>query len=453
MRVCKFGGAPLADGAAIRKMERILKREPERRVLVPSAPGKRDGRDEKITDLLYACQAAAAAGRNFGHLFDRVAERYREIAHALGLPPPDSDLRAVYAGLKDGRDAAWAASRGEWLCGRLLARYLDWPFVDAAEVIRFDTAGRLKFQETMELLRHRLRGGGVLPGFYGAEENGAIHTFARGGSDITGALAAAALNADVYENFKDVAGVFAADPAIVPGARCVADMTYRELRALSRLGAQVISEAAVAPVRAAGVPLNIRPADDPSHPGTWVHAAFGGDVPRVTGVTGRGGLTLWRLEGIEKGPEMARAALNSDLPLERLALDAGLKVILCVGENLQEREAGKHFEVVTEQTKAVLYNFTAQEMASVVIAYEPVWAIGTGKTASAEQAQEIHACIRSVIEEKFGPDVAQDMTILYGGSCKPSNAKELFAQKDIDGGLIGGAALKAEDFLGIAAAF
>ena len=137
----------------------------------------------------------------------------------------------------------------------------------------------------------------------------------------------------------------------------------------------------------------------------------------------------------------------------RLALAAGLKVILCVGENLEEREAGKHFEVVTEQTKAVLYNFTAEEMAKVVIAYEPVWAIGTGKTATAEQAQEIHACIRSVVAEKFGVDVAQDMTILYGGSCKPSNARELFAQKDIDGGLIGGAALKAEDFLGIATAF
>ena len=137
----------------------------------------------------------------------------------------------------------------------------------------------------------------------------------------------------------------------------------------------------------------------------------------------------------------------------RLALAAGLKVILCVGENLDEREAGKHFEVVTAQTKAVLYNFTAQDMAHVVIAYEPVWAIGTGKTATAEQAQEIHACIRGVIEERFGAQVAQDMTILYGGSCKPSNAKELFAQKDIDGGLIGGAALKAEDFLGIATSF
>ena len=137
----------------------------------------------------------------------------------------------------------------------------------------------------------------------------------------------------------------------------------------------------------------------------------------------------------------------------RLALEAGLKVILCVGENLDEREAGKHFAVVTEQTKNVLYNFTAEDLKHVVIAYEPVWAIGTGKTATAAQAEEIHACIRNVIAEKFGLDVAEDMTILYGGSCKPSNAKELFAEKDIDGGLIGGAALKADDFLAIATSF
>ena len=137
----------------------------------------------------------------------------------------------------------------------------------------------------------------------------------------------------------------------------------------------------------------------------------------------------------------------------RLALEAGLKVILCVGENLDEREAGKHFAVVTEQTKNVLYNFTAEDLKKVVIAYEPVWAIGTGKTATAAQAEEIHACIRSVIAAKFGAEAADEMTILYGGSCKPSNAKELFAQKDIDGGLIGGAALKADDFIAIAASF
>ena len=137
----------------------------------------------------------------------------------------------------------------------------------------------------------------------------------------------------------------------------------------------------------------------------------------------------------------------------KLALEAGLKVILCVGENLEQREAGKHFEVVTEQVKNVLYNFTAEQMANIVVAYEPVWAIGTGKTATAEQAEEIHACIRTVLAEKFGHDVADDTTILYGGSCKPSNAKELFACPDIDGGLIGGAALKAADFIQIALSF
>ena len=137
----------------------------------------------------------------------------------------------------------------------------------------------------------------------------------------------------------------------------------------------------------------------------------------------------------------------------KLAFAAGLKVILCVGENLEQREAGKHFEVVAEQTKNVLYHFSAKDMANVVIAYEPVWAIGTGKTATSEQAEEIPAYIRKVLNEKFGAVVADDMTILYGGSCKPSNAKELFACPDIDGGLIGGAALKADDFIQIALSF
>ena len=137
----------------------------------------------------------------------------------------------------------------------------------------------------------------------------------------------------------------------------------------------------------------------------------------------------------------------------KLALGAGLKVILCVGENLDEREAGKHFDVCEAQIKNVLYNFTAEDMKSIIVAYEPVWAIGTGKTATSEQAEEIHAFIRKVVADKFGAQVADDLTILYGGSCKPSNAKELFAQPDIDGGLIGGASLKADDFIAIALAF
>ncbi len=137
----------------------------------------------------------------------------------------------------------------------------------------------------------------------------------------------------------------------------------------------------------------------------------------------------------------------------KLALEAGLGVILCVGENLDEREAGRHFDVCGEQIRNVLYNFSAEDMKNVIVAYEPVWAIGTGKTATAEQAEEIHAYIRKTLAEKFGETLAEDVTILYGGSCKPSNARELFAQKDIDGGLIGGAALKADDFIQIAMSF
>ena len=137
----------------------------------------------------------------------------------------------------------------------------------------------------------------------------------------------------------------------------------------------------------------------------------------------------------------------------RLALDAGLGVILCVGENLDEREAGRHFDVVKAQVENVLFNFSAEDMKKIVIAYEPVWAIGTGKTATAAQAEEIHAFIRETLAAKFGKELAEETTILYGGSCKPSNAKELFAEKDIDGGLIGGAALKADDFIAIAEAF
>ena len=136
-----------------------------------------------------------------------------------------------------------------------------------------------------------------------------------------------------------------------------------------------------------------------------------------------------------------------------LVLEKGIKPIFCIGENLEEREAGRHFEVVEAQTKAVLYTLTPEQMKNVVVAYEPVWAIGTGKTATAEQAQEIHACVRACIAEKFGAELAEEITILYGGSCKPSNAKEIFAQKDIDGGLIGGAALKAADFIAIGESF
>ena len=330
MRVCKFGGASLCDAAAFRRVRKIVEQNGDRQIIVPSAPGKRNAEDEKITDLLYACQTAAADGRGFSHLFDRIAARYRQIAGDLGLPAPDEALRAVYGGIRQGASPAWAASRGEWLCARLLSAYLGLPMTDAAEVIRFDRAGRLLEEETQALLQGLTPC--VLPGFYGADAAGEIHTFPRGGSDVTGALAAAALNADVYENWKDVPGVFAADPALVSGARPVGEMTYRELRALSRLGAQVLAEDAVAPVRRAGVALHVRSALEPGHPGTRIHAAFGRErAPAALGVTGRTGLTLWRLERMNGGPELARAALEAGLSLERLAADEDALCLLLPG--------------------------------------------------------------------------------------------------------------------------
>ena len=335
MRVCKFGGSSLSTAAGFAQVRRLIAEQPARRVIVPSAPGKRDATDEKITDLLYACHSAAAGGRAFQHIFDRVAQRYRQIAREADIAAPDDDLRAVYAGIKGGASAAWAASRGEWLCARMLSAYLDLPFLDAAEVIRFDDKGHLQTEETQALLRRRLAEGcgAVLPGFYGAGAAGEIYTFARGGSDITGALAAAALNADVYENFKDVRGVYAADPALVPDARIVADMTYRELRAFSRLGAQVLHEEAVAPVRQAGVPLCVRSSFDVQHPGTWVHAAFGTRMQAAAiGVTGWQGLTLLRLERLDGGFDLARCALAANLPVRRLAADEDALCLLLPGQ-------------------------------------------------------------------------------------------------------------------------
>lgn len=322
MLVCKFGGAALCDADAFRRVKKIVEAQPLRQVIVPSAPGRRDAKDEKITDLLYACQSAAEAGRGFSHLFDRAAGRYREIAARLGLPAPDDDLRAVFHGLREDATPAWAASRGEWLSGRLLAVYLGLPWIDAAEVIRFDADGRLLEEETMERLR-RMPTPCVLPGFYGADERGRVFTFPRGGSDVTAALAAAARNADACENWKDVRGVFAADPVLVADAACVPAMTYRELRALSRLGAQVLAEEAVAPVRRAGVPLVVRSFLEPRHPGTRIGPAFGGQPSaEAIGVTGRQGLRLYRLERLDGGEALTRAALNAGLPLFRLAADA-----------------------------------------------------------------------------------------------------------------------------------
>lgn len=301
MIVTKFGGSSLADASQFLKVQQILSENTDRRYVVPSAPGKRYAKDDKVTDLLYMCHAAAQRGEDFMPLLDRIRERYESIASDLEV---DFDFSADFAAIADAfrGDASreYAASRGEYLNGKLLSAYLGFAFVDAADVIRFDTEGTLAEDETNRLLSRALAQHkyAVVPGFYGADELGGIHTFSRGGSDISGALVARAVNADVYENWTDVTGFRMADPRIVKDAQYIENLTYRELRELSYMGATVLHGDAVFPVRKMGIPTNIRNTNDPLHPGTMIRTSFGqeSNVNTITGIAGSKGFTVISIE-------------------------------------------------------------------------------------------------------------------------------------------------------------
>ncbi len=318
MIVAKFGGSSLADANQFKKVKAIVEMDPERKYIVPSAPGKRGPGDDKITDLLYAAQKAAQEGKYFRHLLERIQARYTEIASELQV---DMDFAAEFAEIEKqlaaGASPDYAASRGEYLNGRLLAKYLGFPFVDAKNAVRFDHDGRLQEEETNDLLSETLRNlrRAVIPGFYGAEADGSIRTFSRGGSDVSGALVARAVNADVYENWTDVTGFRMADPRIVPDAHYISTLTYRELRELSYMGATVLHEEAVFPVRKAGIPTNIRNTNDPRHPGTMIRASAGPDDAGhiITGIAGHKGFSIVSIE---------KDMMNAELGFGRRVLQA-----------------------------------------------------------------------------------------------------------------------------------
>ena len=299
--VTKFGGSSLANDEQFRKVRSILELEPTRRYLVPSAPGKRFGEDDKVTDLLYRCYNLASEGKPFAEPFAKIRERYLSIARGLHLKVDISaKLDEVEQGIADGRGRDWCASRGEYLCGLLMADYLGWRFVDAADGIVFRDDGSLNDEKTQDKLSALLKGGesAVVPGFYGAKENGDVCTFSRGGSDITGALVARAVNADVYENWTDVSGFLMADPRIIDGPAEISSITYKELRELSHMGASVLHEDAMFPVRMAGIPTNIRNTNKPYHPGTMIskNAPNEISVPTITGIAGHKGYSVISVE-------------------------------------------------------------------------------------------------------------------------------------------------------------
>ena len=301
IRVSKFGGSSVADAGQMRKVRAIVEAEPDRRFIVPSAPGKRKPDDIKITDLLYRVHDAAEAGQSIDPLFDQIAERYRQIVSELGLAfDLDPALAEVHDRIRAGAGADYAASRGEYLSGVVLAELLGRPLIDPASMIRFDASGRFLADETQQAVSERLapEQAGVVPGFYGALPDGTIKTFSRGGSDVTGAIVARGVDAEVYENWTDVSGLLMTDPRIVDSPRTIEELTYRELRELAYMGATVLHEDAIFPVREAGIPVHIRNTNDPDAPGTRITRG-GLDAPptgEITGIAGRKDFTILALE-------------------------------------------------------------------------------------------------------------------------------------------------------------
>ena len=315
LKVLKFGGSSLADAEHFRQVAEIVKSEPERRYVVASAPGKRYGGDAKVTDLLYTCYNLAANEDDITEVFNEIKSRYNDIITELGL---DLDLSETFEKIRlsvvhnSGRD--YVASRGEYLNSLILAKYLGFDFIDAKKVIFFNEDGSFNAEKTNDVMREALAEHeyAVIPGFYGSMPNGTIKTFSRGGSDVTGSIVARAASATLYENWTDVSGFLMADPRIIDDPKPIKTITYKELRELSYMGATVLHEDAIFPVRYSKIPINIRNINRPEDKGTFIVPETDdiGDYV-ITGIAGRTGFSSVTIE---------KAMMNTELGLGRKVL-------------------------------------------------------------------------------------------------------------------------------------
>lgn len=347
-KVVKFGGSSLASARQFKKVKAIITADKTRSLVVPSAPGKRDGKDTKVTDLLYQCYDAAASGQSYKRILDQIKKRFDDIIDGLGL---DLNLDFEFNKIEQnfishaGRD--YAASRGEYLNGIIMSHYLGFPFVDAADVICFDENGVFLPEKTNQELYERLSDmkQAVIPGFYGSRPDGTINTFSRGGSDITGSLVARAVYADIYENWTDVSGFLVADPRIIDNPVPIETITYRELRELAYMGASVLHEDAIFPVRKEGIPINIRNTNKPEDPGTLI-VENTARKPRytITGVAGKKGFCAVNIDKAMMNAEVGfgRKVLeileNNNISFEHVPSGIDTMSILVHQDEFQERE-------------------------------------------------------------------------------------------------------------------
>lgn len=315
-KTVKFGGSSVADGIQLQKIKNIIEADPERRYVVVSAPGKRFADDNKITDLLFLCKAQADRNIPYEQLFHVVMDRYRAIQYNLGIDVDlDSRFEAIHKALQEGCTEDYIVSRGEFLSAILVAAYLGYDFVDTQDLILFNSKGRLLAEETnqalsAELAKHERA---VLPGFYGSyQDTGEVCILSRGGSDVTGSLVARAAGSSIYENWTDVSGLLMADPRIVDDPRPIEYISYMELRELSYMGASVLHEEAVFPVRQAGIPINIRNTNAPEDPGTIITTESTYDNRRIlSGIAGKQPFTVINIY---------KSMMNSEIGFVRRAL-------------------------------------------------------------------------------------------------------------------------------------
>ena len=314
MKVVKFGGSSLASGATFARVKQIVTSDSARRIVVVSAPGKRDAQDNKVTDLLYICHAHIRYKVGFDDIWENIAGRYREIAKTCGLSMEnvESMLSEVRTGMTRSSTVDEIVSRGEYMNARLMAEYLGYDFIDAKDWLFFNFDGTVDYEKTYATLRElsSYHTHMVLPGFYGALPDDSIHTFSRGGSDVTGALAAAAVGAESYENWTDVSGILMADPRIVDNPKPIERVTFSELRELSYMGAEVLHEETVFPVRQANIPLYIKNTNDPEARGTLIMEEFDGESAEersrfITGITGKKHYTIITLNKMHRTDDVS----------------------------------------------------------------------------------------------------------------------------------------------------
>lgn len=332
IKVAKFGGSSLSDGAQFAKVKNIIEQDPSRRVVVVSAPGRRTSDDNKVTDLLYLVKAHIKYDVSYDSIFEMIEQRYMDIRSECGLSLDlDQEFEIIRGKLNKNISMDYLASRGEFLNAKLMAEYLGYQFVDSADLISFKYNGDVDTEKTGQNFKEifDVYNKIVIPGFYGSLPNGDIKVFSRGGSDVSGAIAAASLDADVYENWTDVSGILMVDPRIVENPKSIARVTYAELRELSYMGAAVLHEDTVFPVRAKDIPLNIRNTNEPENPGTIIRESFGEESPEesnrfITGITGKRDFSLIKIAkgNIGENLNTLRKVLNiceqHDVPISQI---------------------------------------------------------------------------------------------------------------------------------------